>query len=370
METLFDNLLMRRTALYLVFLLLGTAVSLFPSVRTAAIPNVDYHTITLQSFFQLPEGSSVLSSLDSERPENTNFQWTKGTIYVLGDLHGDYRNTILALQLADLIDESLQWKAAEAEHQGGRIALLLGNHEMMNLCGNFAYVYEMEYQKMNVSFRQYLLGPEGPMGQFLVRLPSLLRVNGILFVHAGLLPRFAHGKDVHTLNQQIHLELRGGCAFRNALISQGKGSQLLSGSEGCLWTRFLMHSSQYNVCKSLNETLVHLECEKMIVGHLLQSDHHIHHRCDGRCLLIDTGNSQYMGGAISVLEITKDSFFELTEKKSRGFGRSPEHPTASLPSCVRRWLPIPPLTDRNRDLWHAFTPHPPCDLPHEERNEL
>ena len=95
-------------------------------------------------------------------------------IVALSDIHGAYDAVVVTRQQAGVIAEDLSWDGGEthlvitgdlldrgpgsrqvmdlimrlereAERAGGRVHLLLGNHEVMNLIGDVRYVSDSEY---------------------------------------------------------------------------------------------------------------------------------------------------------------------------------------------------------------------------------
>ena len=121
-------------------------------------------------------------------------------VVAVGDVHGAYDALVSTLQNAGVIDEDLAWSGGkthlvstgdlldrgaesrrvmnlvmrlerEAVEAGGRVHLLLGNHEVMNLIGDLRYVAVEEYAAFQDSespeqrehgFQQFRRGmPEG-----------------------------------------------------------------------------------------------------------------------------------------------------------------------------------------------------------------
>ena len=103
------------------------------------------------------------------------FQW-EGVerIVAIGDLHGDYTNYLATLRAAGLIDKKNKWSGGEthlvqtgdipdrgpdtqkiiehitklqkqAKRKGGRVHILIGNHEAMNVACDLRYVHEGEF---------------------------------------------------------------------------------------------------------------------------------------------------------------------------------------------------------------------------------
>jgi len=96
-------------------------------------------------------------------------------IVVVGDIHGDFKKMRQALLLAELIDKRDRWIAGKtrlvqlgdvpdrgpdtlkiidflqrleikAKRKGGRVHLLIGNHDAMNVYGDLRYVHPGEYK--------------------------------------------------------------------------------------------------------------------------------------------------------------------------------------------------------------------------------
>ncbi|MBT5724208.1 MAG: protein-tyrosine-phosphatase, partial [Gammaproteobacteria bacterium] len=98
-------------------------------------------------------------------------------IVAVGDLHGDYDQYIKVLTTNGLVDEQLRWQGGkthfvqlgdvvdrgpdslriirhlmklekEAKKKGGRVHVLIGNHEVMNIQNDLRYVHPGEYSAL------------------------------------------------------------------------------------------------------------------------------------------------------------------------------------------------------------------------------
>jgi len=118
---------------------------------------------------------SHASPFDTTRGSHEDAEWENvERIVAIGDIHGDYDNLVSVLQNAELIDNKLRWIGGKAhlvqngdivdrgpesrkamgllmkledkaEDAGGRVHVLIGNHEVMNVIGILNLVSDEEY---------------------------------------------------------------------------------------------------------------------------------------------------------------------------------------------------------------------------------
>lgn len=195
-----------------------------------------------------------------------------GRIVAIADIHGDAANfsallrqtgladqghwtggTATLVQLGDMVDRGpgsrevmdlLMSLQKDADHAGGHVIVLLGNHEAMNIYGDLSYVPASEYasfadgnseRRRNDGWKAYAalfrgspplsqdawlavhppgfieqreaFGPDGQYGRWLRTLPVLAAVGGTLFGHAGVGPDLA-GWSIDKVNRTIADEIR------------------------------------------------------------------------------------------------------------------------------------------------------------------
>ncbi len=197
-----------------------------------------------------------------------------GRVVAIADVHGAYDAMVETLRKANVIDEELAWSGgdthlvivgdlldrgprsrdamdllmrleSEAPEAGGKVLVLIGNHESMNLIGDLRYVSKAEYaafaddetqeerdrwfaafarrnngtldaQAARKNFKQQFpagyfalrraFRPDGKYGKWLLEKPVIAVVNGTAFVHGGLSPLVAElGLD--GVNRGLKAEL-------------------------------------------------------------------------------------------------------------------------------------------------------------------
>lgn len=154
-------------------------------------------------------------------------------ILAISDVHGEYDALVAFLEAAGVIDAAGRWNwgdghlvvvgdvvdrgarvteclwflhrlEREAEQAGGRVHVLLGNHEMMVMRDDVRYVHDRYtngiVRHLGVRYAD-LFGPAMELGRWLRSKPFVLRLNDVVFVHGGISPEVA-GKalDLRTLN--------------------------------------------------------------------------------------------------------------------------------------------------------------------------
>ena len=228
--------------------------------------------------------------------------WTGGnaTLVQLGDLTDRGPDSSA---LIDLFEE-LKPQAAAA---GGEIVTLLGNHEYMNLAGDMRYVHPDEFRAAGGrTQRAQLYSPDGAYGRILLGYPAVAVRRGNVFVHAGLLPRFA-ALGVDALNEMV----------RDAAAGSQHGAAVL-GEHGPLWTRQQVYKAEKGVCDDVRGSLDALNgladnsepkgerVSRIVVGHTIQRGGRLATMCDGAFVATDIAMSSYIARAdyLGYLELT------------------------------------------------------------------
>ncbi len=301
----------------------------------------------------------LVDLLDGAGMVDTDLRWTGGTdhLVVAGDIldrgAGDRQLLELLMRLE-----------GESEAAGGRIHVLLGNHEAMNLMRDTRDVNPVSYESFaadetkgerraawndfsrigaseqdlserNSEFnrrfprgffaRQRMFEPDGRYGRWLMGLPTIVKINAVVYVHGGLTDDMAE-LGIEGINRGVrnalerHLEARAALERRQIVartMSLGElreeidrvleqpvvetevrlaaeafiGTQddpLLTGG-GPLWYRGLSKEDERIERRRLDRALDLIGARAMVVAHSFTGGNRITSRFHGRLFRLDHG---------------------------------------------------------------------------------
>lgn len=308
-------------------------------------------------------------------------------IVAVGDLHGDYAAWIDIARDARLIDPSNKWIGGqtvlvqtgdivdrgpdslkiirhlqklegEAKRAGGRVVVLLGNHEAMQVTGDFRYVTPGEYAafadrgskarreaafaanaKAIIAFYhqrdpslspaairdewfstnplgkvEYVAAwsPTGELGRWVATLPAAAKIGDTLFVHGGISANYAL-VPLSEINRRARAALLAGDDSDTAIINDEMGP---------LWYRGLVTRSgdvpaagRPTIDAELDGALLGHGVKRLVIGHT-PAIKGITIERGGKLVRIDTGISRYYGGKLGWLEILGDRLVPHEAKRS------------------------------------------------------
>jgi hypothetical protein len=213
-------------------------------------------------------------------------------ILAIGDIHGAYEEFTAILKRVGLVDAKLAWSGGratlvqtgdytdrgagvrpvldllmrlerEAKSAGGQVVTLLGNHEVMNLIGDWrdvtpeicaTFATSKSETRREDAYRQYTrltssatpppgaltltreqwmeanpagcieyreaMAPSGTYGRWLRDKPIAARVGDTLFMHAGINPALDLPRSIADVNERVRTEIRRLDAHRQRLSSR------------------------------------------------------------------------------------------------------------------------------------------------------
>lgn len=310
----------------------------------------------------------------------------QGRVVAIGDIHGAYDEFVALLKRAGLVNDTLAWSGGratlvqtgdytdrgtgvrpvmdllmrlerDAKRAGGQVVTLLGNHEIMNLIGDWRDVTPeicATFTKPGVddgcaAYRQ-ALGPRGEYGRWLRSKPIAAKVGDSIFMHAGINPARPAPRSIAEVNNRARDEIRRMDQYRQRLIgrklalpsstfqevlnvsaaelrranealaanktdgtplpefdvpllreAQGIldeiGTWSLTDPEGPMWFRGYALWDEAPTSPQVFALLDSLQAARIVVGHSVTPDRKVTARYGGRVILIDTGmlTRAYMG---------------------------------------------------------------------------
>ncbi|KAI4997816.1 hypothetical protein ZWY2020_053158 [Hordeum vulgare] len=313
-------------------------------------------------------------------PTPATFLPSPSRLVAIGDLHGDLPKSLTALRLAGLLPSanrpgssasatSTSWSAGptlavqlgdildrggdelrllyflrrlsiSAAAQGGALLPILGNHEVMNVSGDFRFVTPQGLQEFSgwagwyraglaikrrcggleqpknpflgvpkafpgirrefwdgIRSRLAALRPDGPIARrFLADLPTVLVVGDSVFVHGGLLEANVE-YGLERINAEVSDWIRGERG------DNARAPEYLCGRDAVVWLR--RFSEGFNCdCQRLQGVLGMIPgAKRMVMGHTIQSEG-INAVCGAQAVRVDVGLSRGCGNGLpEVLEI-------------------------------------------------------------------
>jgi hypothetical protein len=321
-------------------------------------------------------------------------------IVAVGDIHGDYDAFTKILRGTGLIDGKLHWTGGkthlvqigdimdrgdyakeildllmnlekEAEEAGGKVHMLLGNHEEMNITGyifnrgdefttrQFVSFLPDGYREKQVkkfrkkignnpttktglassldsdlmSFwenmlnaartnrkhlarREYISNFNKIYGKWLLKRNVVIKINNIILVHGGISEKFSKW-GLKKINNRLRVELedlrRAAMNLTRPIIPEYQ-RQIVFEPNGPYWYRGFINRDEDDFKENVDRILKNLEAEYMVIAHtprVIETKEDMQ-LFQGRIWIIDTGISElyrtYMKGRLNALIIDKGKF--------------------------------------------------------------
>jgi hypothetical protein len=307
-------------------------------------------------------------------------------IIVVGDLHGDYENFEKIIKGIGLVDSGLHWKAGdthfvqtgdimdrgpdarkimdvlmplegEAEAAGGKVHVLIGNHEELNIGGvirrypdyvtwpqfvsflpdNFRQRQERELEKRlgiaeargdhtprealaeefwnNLkndpdAWHEYLVNFNEKYGKWLLRHNIIIKIDETVFVHGGISEKFSLW-GLQKINDLYRRELND---IQSALVfgesTYPSQIELAYRPDGPLWYRDLATVPEPDMREEVDRILANLGAKHLVIAHTPRTavTREQMRRFDGKVWIVDTGISRAYNNNLSALKIIDGEF--------------------------------------------------------------
>lgn len=227
------------------------------------------------------------------------------SIFVSADVHGEYDKILILLRNAGVVDSVGQWIAGrshlvflgdlmdrgpdvtrvlwfvygleeQAAQQGGRVHLVLGNHELLVMSGDLRYVHAKEARLAELHAAPYprLFHPDtSVLGRWLAAKPGVLRIGRVLFAHGGVSaaqrPRSlaAHRDSLRSfLGEELFVRWADTTFIpRMDSVAFARRSNFFWGENSVFWHRGYVQSD--TLAAELDSVLKAFRADLLVVGH-------------------------------------------------------------------------------------------------------
>lgn len=238
--------------------------------------------------------AGLLALLRAHKIIDAANRWTfgKGQLVVAGDVMDRGSQVTEAYWLLRSLE-------AQAAAKGGRVHMVMGNHESMMLTGDQRYV-NAKYKQLSAGLLpglDVLYGPDSELGRWLRLRPALVRVGRTLFMHGGVSPRLLEGKpSLQFVNESL------AALWKPGVPEEARKAML--GIHGPLWYRGLIPGAD---AKLGDASTVHVQAllqafdvDRVVVGHTTLEAVTAFH--EGRVIGVDAGLKDGKGGELLLLE--------------------------------------------------------------------
>ncbi len=230
----------------------------------------------------------------------------------ISDIHGQYDTFITLLKNNGVIDDAGQWNFGnghfvvagdifdrgpqvtevlwflydlekQAEQSGGKLHVLLGNHDVMVLNGNLRSVHPKYTKIANILEKPFntLFNKGTVLGDWLRTRPVLVNINNILFTHGGLHPDLVN-KDLSL--DQINSAFKAQLIESELAEDRNELGNYLHRGNGPIYYRGYFQGERATDAQ-IDALLKHFKISNIVVGHTTHK--HIETRYSGKVIVID-----------------------------------------------------------------------------------
>jgi len=203
----------------------------------------------------------MVKLLKSHKVIDNDYNWIYGNghLIVLGDL----------MDRGPKVTESLWFiyrLEQQALEQGGKVHVILGNHELMVLNNDSRYIHEKYVKTAQLMNKTYndLFSTNTFLGKWLSKKPLMVTINDILFVHAGVSTDYiTKGMTRARTNKLFAEEIIGkdwGTILNDSTLT------FLMSNQGPIWYRGYF-TKPFVKEYQIDHLLRYFEIEHIIVGH-------------------------------------------------------------------------------------------------------
>ncbi|MGB0914427.1 MAG: T9SS type A sorting domain-containing protein [Crocinitomicaceae bacterium] len=277
---------------------MGTSFS-FPLKDQINIEPSEYNStpskfLTISDFDGHIEAFTML--LRGEGIIDNNFNWTYGDghLIISGDLFDRGFHVTECMWLLYKLE-------SEAELAGGKVHLIIGNHEMFNLTDDWRYVEVKYFNNAHLMGKRMseLYDSNTELGRWLRSKNIVERIGNYAFMHGGISPEVdALDLTYDEMNNFGRLEMDGNCSTNDC--------DEVNGSDGLYWYRGMAEEDLTQI--QVDNFVTGFGVERVIIGHT--KDNTARSLYEGRVLAIDMYHmDNFNAGFMEALQFELGCFY-------------------------------------------------------------
>jgi hypothetical protein len=257
---------------------------------------------------------------------------TSSRIFVVSDIEGNFKGFYRLLIASKIIDKYFDWifedghlvivgdcfdrgeqvteclwliysLEEKAKKAGGYVHFILGNHEIMNMNGDWRYVHP-KYAANNSSIHAALYDGSNELWRWLRTKNIIEKIGDTLFVHAGIAPELLKSEisisEINNLARPYYTQANG--QYSNLLLKT-----LFNSESSPFWYRGYYREGASD--KLIDATLQQYGVNTIVTGHTMIDK--ITAFFSGKVINV---NTDHAAGNSEALLIKKDRFYRIDNK--------------------------------------------------------
>lgn len=226
-----------------------------------------------------------------------NYHWTfdDGHLVIVGDCFDRGEQVTECLWLIYSLEE-------KARKEGGYVHFILGNHEIMNMNGDWRYIHpKYAIASRSHASRTALYGGNNELWRWLRTKNIMEKIGNILFVHGGIAPKFL---QLNEAIADINNRIRPFYNRTHELFDVPLLNVVFNSEASPFWYRGYY---QQGVSEELiDATLAHFRVDSIVTGHTIVDN--VSTYFNGKVINV---NTDHAAGNSQALFIKKNRFYKV-----------------------------------------------------------
>jgi hypothetical protein len=241
------------------------------------------------------EGLTMVLQGEGIIDENFNWTYGDGHLIISGDLFDRGFHITECMWLLYKLE-------SEAEAAGGKLHLIIGNHEMFNLTDDWRYVEVKYFNDAHLMGKRMteLYESSTELGRWLRSKNIIEEIGGHAFMHGGISPAVAAlNLSYDQINEYGRLEMNG-------LLCPNNACSIVNSGDGVYWYRGMVEEELTQ--QQVDDILDGFGIGRVILGHT--KDNTIRSLYEGRVIAIDMYHvDNFENGFMEALQFELGCFY-------------------------------------------------------------